>query len=66
MRASVLKLMPTTLHHLVDLKTQLEVGLQFNGLTNKHVRGLVVSKSIEDEDFKAKLLKNGLEYLEMP
>ena len=52
------------LHHLVDLKTQLEVGLQFDGLANKHVRGLVVSKSIEDEDFKARLLKNGLEYLE--
>lgn len=54
------------LHHLVDLKTQLEVGLVFDGLTNKHVRGLVVSKDIEDEDFKDRLLKKGLEYLEMP
>ena len=54
------------LHHLVEWKTQLEVGLLIDEVANKHVRGLVVSKNIEDEDFKDRLLKKSFEYVEIP
>lgn len=53
-------------HHLIDLKTQLEVRVKLDGPNNKHIRGIVVSKKIEDEDFKNWLLGEHIEYLEIP
>ena len=54
-----------TLFHLVDLKTQLEVHFKLDGVIDKHVRTILVSKNIGDKRFKDRLLKEDIEYLEM-
>ena len=53
------------LHHLVDLKTQLEVHFKLDRAIDKHVRTILVSKNIEDKHFKDRLLKEDIEYLEV-
>ena len=54
-----------TLDHLVDLKTQLEVHFKLDGVIDKHVRTILVSKNIGDKRFMDRLLRENIEYLKI-